>query len=397
MKKIMTMILAVLLLTGCVGSVGDANMQKDGSGACTVSVGYTEEVIGLINEIAAENGGETVDLSALESFSRDGVTFYGNVLEFSFEDPAELADTLNALQGHEDNTVELGTFSFEDDGDALTLNIRTTENTGAVGSEDEAYAELVADARVVYTFRFFGDVAQTAGRELDAFEVGGNTLTVDYVKISEAAVGEETFSFTVNGAEIPTWKSVSFPDVKVGDWFYDNVISMANAGLIQGRASGKFCPQHLMTKAEFGAVAVRALIGEAQENLLVGKKSPWWDKYYTAAVEGELLDPELFPYEGMDMSMTREEMAQIAYALIRANYADNAFDFEETVASVPDFAQVSEDFSEAVAYCYSDGILKGRDDSGAFYPKAYMTRAEASAVMNRVLERISDANEETFG
>ncbi|MBQ3055395.1 MAG: S-layer homology domain-containing protein [Oscillospiraceae bacterium] len=403
MKKILAMLLAVLMLSGCVASIGDAEMKADGTGSCTVQVGYSEAAVEQTRKFLEENEGDTTGFDAefetLKPFVFDGIKFYGEEVNFAFEDPAELADTLNAIHGLENSTVDIGRFVFEQEGETLTLSLTVQESTGKISNEamevDPEMEEMLEDVRLVYTFRFFDKLEQTSGRKLDAFKIEDNTLTIDYIKLAEQAKeDEETFSFTVSNANIPTAKSASFPDVKQDDWFYDNVISMANAGLIVGRENGMFCPQDQMTKAEFITVAVRTYLGEARENLLFGKEDPWWDKYYTAAVSGWLIEEELFPREKMDLPLTREEMAQIALDLIVESYVDKELDTYTAYEKIPDRAEVDEAFKEAVAYCYADGILQGRDASGAFQPKAHMTRAEASTVMSRVLERIADANEE---
>ncbi len=396
MKRLLAVLLAMCLLSGCVASIGDAEMKADGTGHAKVSVGFSKSAIELYNEMAAEEGEEQLDITDATEFTYDGIAFVGTEVEFDFDDPAELADTFNVMQESEDTgAVDLGWFSFEQEGaDTLTFIVDTNEYTGEVETEDAEETDpklqkILDEMRVIYTFNFFGDVSQTAGRRLSAFTVKGNTLVIDYLKLAQENRGDEIFRFTVKGANIPTGKSASFPDVRQGDWFYDPVISMANAGLIKGRASGLFCPQDRMTKAEFLAVVMRAHIGEAHDNLTAGQKgAPWWDKYYTLAESEEIVAAETFPYLAMELPITREEMAQIAYGLILANFADEEYNLFTAAKGIPDFDEVSENFDEAVAYCYADGILKGRDASGKFYPTENLTRAEASTVLSRVYERI---------
>lgn len=393
MKLVLAVSLILSLLCGCVGSIGDVVMNEDGSGSATLSLGYTAETIAAINDMI-EDEAEKTQLSELTKFTHNGVEYYGRVLSFTYEDPAELADTLNLYQESDGNGVDTGLFTFTLD-EELVLQLTTNEETGVVGDAngemelDEETVAMLEQAAVVYTFTFFDDVTQTAGRECDAIKVDGKTLTIDYTALSKELDGKgEEFAFAVKHHKIPTAKSASFPDVKQGDWFYDNVISMANLGLINGRVSGLFCPSDTMTCAEFTTIAVRAFAGEAAENLLVGKESAWWDKYYSAAQELEILDAQLFPQEGMDGAMTRAEMAQMAYAIIVKSYADDALDTDAAIETIPDWASVREEYGEAVAYCYAAGILQGMDAEGTFAPNASMTRAQASTVMARVLNWI---------
>ncbi|MGI5985566.1 MAG: S-layer homology domain-containing protein [Clostridiales bacterium] len=44
---------------------------------------------------------------------------------------------------------------------------------------------------------------------------------------------------------------VSFPDVKQGDWFAENVIRLTELGIINGKEDGRFHPDDLIKRGEF--------------------------------------------------------------------------------------------------------------------------------------------------
>ena len=86
MKKViaLTLIVAlVLALSGCMASIHNISVFKDGSGEMNVSSGYTKEGWELI----ASNEGETAppDLSTMQKFTRNGVDYYGTIETIAFE------------------------------------------------------------------------------------------------------------------------------------------------------------------------------------------------------------------------------------------------------------------------------------------------------------------------
>ena len=49
----------------------------------------------------------------------------------------------------------------------------------------------------------------------------------------------------------------TFPDVQIGDWFYDAVSAMSKMGIVQGYQDGTFGPDNSITRAELATIAAR--------------------------------------------------------------------------------------------------------------------------------------------
>lgn len=209
----------------------------------------------------------------------------------------------------------------------------------------------------------------------------------------------------------PDQKSVSditFSDISPDDWFYDEVMEMTSLGLFTGKGEiidgvGIFAPNDIMSRAEFMAVVCRMAFPNedttptgswSTQNIYTGeiKKSeaPWFSGYYNVLnSKGIFRNMDLIFHIYLQLPISREEMAQIATRILQTNgvvltTVEEFKNFNPEI-SIPDYDLTSEDYRNAVKVAYIEGILQGIDDSGTFAPDNTLTRAEASAVLYRIL------------
>lgn len=141
---------------------------------------------------------------------------------------------------------------------------------------------------------------------------------------------------------------LTFDDVKVTDWFYDDVRKAVFSGIIQGIDKHTFAPQDHMTRAEAAAAIVRAI---------------------------EKFEESINAY-----IRTQNQLGKIDCTPITI--------LTENGTSYPDVH--SDDwYYNAVNKISSGGIMLG-DDTGAFRPLDPISRAEVAAIMNRVLKKMKD-------
>ena len=204
--------------------------------------------------------------------------------------------------------------------------------------------------------------------------------------------------------------AASFTDVKQGDWYYSQVMAMTEKGLFKGKGNNLFCPDDTMTRAEFITVVVRALYPNADISSDTGEK--WWQGAYEVALEKGILEDdefitynsaenELIFYSGtnlstdnniplhtieLDVAMQRQEMALIS---VRALNTMGETDIKE-YEYIPDIHKASIIYRDDVSKAYGAGIIVG-DETGKFNPKNTLTRAEASTVLYRIIEKSARA------
>ena len=112
------------------------------------------------------------------------------------------------------------------------------------------------------------------------------------------------------------------------------------------------------------------------------------DSYYAEAIDwardNDIVkgysDTEFAP----DASITREQLAAIIlrYCTYKGSGPVGAWAIRMDYS---DLGDISDFAVEGVMYCTMKGYMSGRDD-GAFAPKALTTRAEAAAIIHRVMQ-----------
>lgn len=185
------------------------------------------------------------------------------------------------------------------------------------------------------------------------------------------AAGEELFP-AVNAYS-------GYADVHEGDWFYENARLCAETGLMNGTDKG-FEPEKTLTVAECAAVAARirsTLTGEAIPGVtpLPGQTLPWYQQYlgYMNSADAALASMLSRPEE----PCSRIEYFQLLNAALPAG--EELLDPINTISSLPDTDDA------AVLKFYNAGILTGVDEYGTFDGDKTLTRAEAAAMVSRIV------------
>lgn len=174
-----------------------------------------------------------------------------------------------------------------------------------------------------------------------------------------------------------------FSDVPLLSWYEESVMTVCEYGLMAGTDAGLFKPKGEMTLAEGLAIACRL------HNIYYGgtgtfeQSAPWFQVYVDYAAQNDILsfsDPLTADfYTGV---ISKEIFAYlIAHALPEDAYKDiNHIGF----GLIPGVS-ISAVYAEEIYRLFNAGILTGSDSSGTFHEDDRITRAEASAILSRVV------------
>lgn len=185
---------------------------------------------------------------------------------------------------------------------------------------------------------------------------------------------------------------LTFSDVPENMWCYASVMAMTEAGLFSGTTTpvngvGTFSPQEPMTRAAFITVLVRYLFPNAE--ITTGQY--WYSGYEAAARQNGLISSSDFT-DTLNAPCSREEMAYLLTNALKILGEDlNAVDS----SYIPDFSSISPAYQEAVKVAVRLGLITGMDDTHTFSPKGSMIRAQAVAVVHRLVDpsvRVSNAS-----
>lgn len=175
-----------------------------------------------------------------------------------------------------------------------------------------------------------------------------------------------------------------FSDIPFSQWYYENVASVYEYGLMNGKGNSVFDPSGEITIAETIVVAVRMnYIYNFNEQFYTDdstNSTMWYDIYVDYAKEFSVINST---YSNYNAPATRAQFAQIL-----ANSIDS-IDLDEINlvddGAIPD-VNMDADYASAAYLLYRAGVLTGSDSNGTFYPDSTITRAEAAAIITRIVD-----------
>ena len=199
----------------------------------------------------------------------------------------------------------------------------------------------------------------------------------------------------LNFKKTKTYRSGLFSDVNENDWYGQNkeksVATVYEYGLMQGSGADTFKPNGDITIAEAVAIAARIHdIYNGGTGEFAARGGEWYQVYADYAEGKNIIDAGTFP--DYAKSATRAEMAYI----FSRSVPQGELAAVNTVKSLPDVNGGTKYHAEIIAL-YEAGVLTGSDDKGTFNPNGSITRAEAAAVIARIILPKSRAGGKVFG
>ncbi len=174
-----------------------------------------------------------------------------------------------------------------------------------------------------------------------------------------------------------------FSDI-VGHWAENEIKRLMNLQVLNGVSNTEFQPEREISRAEFTKMIVQSLHLPLQDYdgcFLDVENSAWYADFIQTAVEAEIIvgnDGIFRP----DAPISREEMTKI---LIEAYRNRLGFRMEEIELQFTDADEVSVWAKPYVAEAVRLGLMQGMT-ANAFCPQSLSTRAQAAAVICRLLD-----------
>lgn len=180
-----------------------------------------------------------------------------------------------------------------------------------------------------------------------------------------------------------------FKDIKYGEWYYQDVAEIYDAGLMVGKSTVSFAPNDKMTRKEFVAVLGRLVETDFDEYEFtfndVNANNPsqaWFAKYAYWAAENKIMvgDGRNF---NPDSRITREEIAAILIRL--SNYLNVQMLEIQSPITFADARSISSWAKDDMAKAQRCGIIFGEPSGNRYYakPKDNATRAQVAAMIIR--------------
>lgn len=179
-----------------------------------------------------------------------------------------------------------------------------------------------------------------------------------------------------------------FKDVAAGHWAENYIIEMYNAGIINGKSSESFAPEDKINRQDFVKMIVEALdITKVSEESTFDdvEKGSFYETYIMSAVNAGIINGVSDTSFGMASVIKRQDVAVILSRAIAEKLGENAGE-GKTFADGGDIAEYAKEAVEIVSSC---GLFVG-DDTGRFNPANGLSRAEAAALISRLLAFVNE-------
>jgi hypothetical protein len=199
-------------------------------------------------------------------------------------------------------------------------------------------------------------------------------------------LGSEVGKFSVKNE----YHQDQFIDIKGSEWYVHNVQKCYELGLMMGKKESFFDVNGKVTLAEAVATAARAHeIYMGGDGVIESSGTNWYDGVVAYAISNEIIKQGDF--SNYRLNATRGQVAYIfanvlpKSEFIELNYIEN---LPDVYFNVP--------YCLSIVFLYRAGVLTGSDKFGTFNGDSYITRAEAAALIIRVVspeDRITFAPE----
>jgi len=194
-----------------------------------------------------------------------------------------------------------------------------------------------------------------------------------------------------NQADIPQKKT--FVDI-TNHWAKDSIQQMADKNFVHGVDDSHFEPDRPITRAEFAAILVRALGLKSvkdQNSFCDVNSDDWYFESIYAASENGILKGYEGGFAKPKNEITRQEAVVMAARAMKLKKVDTEIAPSEITTALSKFIDrdsISDWAIESTAICVKHSILNG--NNGSMKPADFITRAESTAVIQRILYNIED-------
>ncbi len=289
---------------------------------------------------------------------------------------------------------------------APTVSLTPLSQSVPVGGQATftATASGTSGWELTHSYWAWGPTANTADIEGD-YSSGGTIASTTFNKslstagsiyyfyvaeYSDTANGTKDITVYSNGAQAVVYYDNPFTDIQPSDWFYSDVLSAYNMGLISGMTPTTYVPSGYLTIAQ--AIKLAACMHQYDNTgavTLVNGTVNWYDTYVDYAISNSIISSST--YAGYyDDNATRADYVKIFYyALPPSSYTEI---HDVPAGAIPDVA-ITDPYGYEVYTFYRAGILQGNDSAGSFAPGSNIKRSEVAAIISRMMDpanRITD-------
>lgn len=265
----------------------------------------------------------------------------------------------------------------------VSSNPSAVTDTGAVIRGNAAKNATLAITAVKGACSAAGDIAVTVAKLDDNGSGtgggGGGGRPSGGTVSSPSYSSPNTSGNLVNIAPEPV--TPVYTDVPAGYWAYDAIAYLTREGIVNGSGGNAFEPERSIKREEFVKLLAEALpLAAASDgaDFTDMETGAWYTGYIASAVEKGIVQGAGDGSFGIGRQITRQDMAVMMYRAAGLLPEKSSRTFQ-------DDAQIAGYAKDAVYTLQSQGIINGRIGNN-FEPDGYATRAEAAAMLYRMIK-----------
>nr|WP_140397529.1 S-layer homology domain-containing protein [Flavonifractor sp. An135] len=188
-------------------------------------------------------------------------------------------------------------------------------------------------------------------------------------------------STTIKDPDTPLGPGV-FTDLDQDAWYYDDVSTMIEQGLLVGVSTDRFAPEWTVSRAMLASVLYR-MSGEKYTGFPTFLDVPR-DAWYRVSVAWASTNGVVYGYSaerfGPEDDVTREQLVTMLYRY--QQYMDNDVSKRDDLSAFSDAGQVSSFAHEAMQWAVAEGLIQGRSGN-LLAPTGTASRAELCSILVR--------------
>ena len=185
-----------------------------------------------------------------------------------------------------------------------------------------------------------------------------------------------------------TYSKLPFSDVRIADWFYNDVKYVYEKGMMSGTAADVFAPNATTTRAMIVTILYRLEGSPAVTGTSAFVDVPagqWYTDAVNWAAANQIVKGTSATTFAPNASITREQMAAILYRY--AQYKGYDVTKKADLSGYSDNGQVSAYAKDALAWANAAKLINGVTNT-TLAPQGNATRAQVSAILHRFCDGV---------
>lgn len=185
-----------------------------------------------------------------------------------------------------------------------------------------------------------------------------------------------------------TYSKLPFSDVRIANWFYNDVKYVYEKGMMAGTAADVFAPNATTTRAMIVTILYRLEGSPAVTGTSAFVDVPagqWYTDAVNWAAANQIVKGTSATTFAPNASITREQMAAILYRY--AQYKGYDVTKRADLSGYSDNSQVSAYAKDALAWANAAKLVNGMTDT-TLAPQGNATRAQVSAILHRFCDGV---------